>query len=227
MAAPLSVIIPTLNAAAELPETSAALLSGATEGLIRELVISDGGSTDETRLIARELGARWVEGTPGRGGQIARGVGAASSPWLLILHADTHLSPGWTDAAIAHMNDVSDRAGYFRLRFRTEGIAPRLVAVGANLRSRFLGLPYGDQGLLISRECLDQIGGVPDIPLMEDVALARRLRGRLQLLPAEAMTSAKRYETDGWVWRSLKNIGTLIRYLLGADPEKLVRRYEK
>lgn len=227
MPAPLSVVIPTLNAADCLPDTANALLPGATEGVIREVVISDGGSTDATRQVARDLGALWVEGPAGRGGQIARGVAAASAEWLLILHADTHLSGGWTEATLGHMNARPGRAGFFRLRFRASGLAPRFVAGGANLRARLLGLPYGDQGLLISRALLDQVGGVPELPLMEDVALADRLRGRLDPLDAEAITSAERYLRDGWMRRVTRNLGTLMRYRLGIPPERLVRRYGK
>lgn len=227
MLAPLSVIIPTLNAAPVLPTTADALLSGATKGLIREVVISDGGSTDDTGSIARELGALWIEGPAGRGGQIMRGVKASSAEWLLILHADTHLSEGWTESALRHMNADPERAGYFRLRFRTTGPTQRLVAGGANLRARVLDLPYGDQGLLISRNLLEKIGGFPDLPLMEDVALADRLRGRLTRLDADALTSAERYLHDGWARRVAKNLGILIRYRLGTPPDQLVRRYEK
>jgi len=227
MPAPLSVIIPTLNAAPALGATAEALLSGATEGLIRELVISDGGSTDETALVARDLGALWITGEKGRGGQIARGIAAASAEWLMILHADTHLSDGWTEPARAHMNAHPDRAGYFRLRFRATGPAPRLVETGANLRSRLIGLPYGDQGLLIHRDLLTRIGGYPEIPLMEDVALARALKGYLRELPATARTSARRYEQDGWSRRVTRNLGTLLRYRLGTPPEALLDRYDR
>ena len=227
MPAPLSVVIPTLNAAEALPETAEALLSGATEGLIRDLVITDGGSEDETLLVAKELGGTWIEGPPGRGGQIARGVDASSAPWLLILHADTHLSDGWTVAALDHMNTHPDQAGYFRLAFRAEGLAPRLVAGAANLRSRVMHLPYGDQGLLISRALLAEIGGFPEIPLMEDVALADKLKGRFRRLDTEARTSADRYRRDGWLRRAAGNLGTLLRYRLGTEPEELRQRYEK
>ena len=226
MPAPLSVVIPTLNAAEALPATAEALLEGVTSGLISDLVISDGGSTDTTRQVAHELGALWVVGPPGRGGQLGRGVAACSGDWLLLLHADTHLSPGWAEKAYAHIQAHPDKAGWFRLRFRATGLAPALVAKGANLRSRHLGLPYGDQGLLIARNLLDRIGGIPDLPLMEDVALARALRGRLREIDAEALTSAARYDRDGWTRRVLANLGTLARYRLGADPATLKRRYE-
>ena len=227
MPAPLAVIIPTLNAAHALPGTADALLSGATEGLIRDLVITDGGSTDATGEAAKELGAIWVEGPAGRGGQIARGVAASYAPWVLILHADTHLSPGWPDAARAHMNNRPDMAGYFRLKFRAPGLVPHLVASGANLRARHLGLPYGDQGLLISRNTLAEIGGVPDLPLMEDVALADRLKGRMAELKGVAHTSAERDQNDGWARRVLRNLGTLVRYRLGQETRDLAARYER
>ena len=227
MPARLSIVMPTLNAAAVLPATADALLEGVSSGLVRELVISDGGSTDETRAVARELGAHWVEGAPGRGGQLRRGVEAATGDWLLLLHADTHPAPDWAKAVYDHMTSRPDEAGWFRLRFRADGFAPRLVAGGANLRSRYLGLPYGDQGLLISRAQLEAVGGVPDLPLMEDVALARALKGKLRPLGVHVTTSAQRYETDGWVKRVAMNLGTLARYSLGADPTRLKLRYEK
>ena len=227
MPAPLSVIIPTLNAAHLLPETAEHLLAGATEGLIRELIISDGGSEDAVAGIAKELGAVLVEGPPGRGGQIARGVDAASAPWLFILHADTHLTENWTKAARDHIYTHPDKAGFFRLRFRAKGIAPRLMEFGANTRSRLLDLPYGDQGLLISRDLLTELGGYPDIPLMEDVAIAKLLKGRLRELEATAQTSAERYERDGWLRRALGNLGTIARYKLGSKPEDLAKGYNR
>ena len=227
MPAILSVVIPTLNAAADLPGTADALLEAVTDGLIGELIISDGGSNDTTKDVAKELGAHWIAGPPGRGGQIARGVDAARFDWLLILHADTHLSPGWRMAVRAHIKDHPDHAGWFRLRFRATGLAPRIVEGGANLRSRWLGLPYGDQGLLVHRDVLARAGGMPDVPLMEDVVLARQLKNKLRGLSATAETSAKRYLQDGWVRRITRNLGTLLRFKLGASPEQLVKRYNR
>lgn len=225
MSAPISVIIPTLDAAMALPETTEALLEGVTSGLVRELVISDGGSRDGIDVVARGLGAVLVSGSPGRGGQIARGIATAKGPWLLLLHADTHLAPGWAQAAHAHIAGHPGKAGWFRLRFRAEGLAPRLVEAGANLRARYLGLSYGDQGLLVSRDLLESVGGFPQLPLMEDVALARKLRHRLRPLGATALTSADRYLRDGWARRVLMNLSTLTRFYLGASPALLARQY--
>ncbi|MGI3183702.1 TIGR04283 family arsenosugar biosynthesis glycosyltransferase [Nioella aestuarii] len=225
MPAPLSIVIPTLNAAPLLAASTASLMEGVEMGLVRELVLSDGGSTDETAKAAKELGAVWVSGPASRGGQLARGAKAASAPWLLFLHADTWLAPGWAEVALTHMNASPDMAATFRLAFRSEAGAARRVAAWANWRTRMLGLPYGDQGLLISHELYDQVGGHPDQPLMEDVALAKALKGRLAVLPVEARTSAIRYETEGWIKRGGRNLFTLLRYRMGADPAQLAKRY--
>jgi len=225
MRAPISIIIPTLNAGSELPGTLAALAEGLEAGLIRELILSDGGSVDATPALADQAGAVLIAGAAGRGGQLARGADAAQGAWLLFLHADTHPGPGWAQAVLRHMRADAGAAGYFRLRFRANGPAPWLFAGWANLRARYLGLPYGDQGLLIARALYDEVGGFADIPLMEDVAIARALSGRLRRLNATAETSAARYRAQGWLRRGSRNLITLARYLMGADPDRLARFY--
>lgn len=225
MPAPLSIVIPTLNAAQELPDTLHCLMEGVSSGLIAALVISDGGSDDATLTIAEAAGATVVHGKAGRGGQLRRGAEAATGRWLLFLHADLHLSPSWSGVVETHIVQAA-RAGVFRLRFRAEGALPALVAGWANARSR-LGLPYGDQGLLISRETYDQIGGYPDIPLMEDVAMARKLRGRIALLPGYSSTSAERYRSEGWLLRGTRNLWLLAQFLAGVSPDHLYRKYHQ
>lgn len=225
MRAPLSVVIPTLNAADALPSCLLSLMEGVETGLIRELVVSDGGSDDETPRMAEEAGAVLVTGAASRGAQLRRGVAATSGEWLLVLHADSVLQPGWSEAVSAHLAQREGQAAYFRLRFDTGGGAAYWVALWADLRARILGLPYGDQGLLIRRTLYDAVGGYPDIALMEDVALVRKLKGRLSRLPVSITTSAGKYQRDGWMRRGARNLSLLIRYLLGADPEKLARRY--
>jgi hypothetical protein len=115
----------------------------------------------------------------------------------------------------------------FRLAFDATGVMPRMVAGWANLRSRVLGLPYGDQALLIARADYEAVGGFADIPLMEDVAIARALKGRIALLPLAVTTSAARYQREGWLWRGARNLWTLIRYLCGADPVRLAEAYRR
>ena len=224
MRAPISVVIPTLNAARSLPGCAAALMEGLDAGLIRELIVSDGGSTDTTPEIAEEIGAEVVTGPPSRGGQIGRGCALAKADWLLILHADTQLDPGWAAVVADHLR--TGAPGHFRLAYDATGTGPAITAAWANLRARLFRLPYGDQGLLIRAEDLRAAGGVPDIPLMEDVALVRRL-ARLAALPATARTSFARYAAEGWLQRGSRNLILLLRYLCGTDPNVLAQAYRR
>lgn len=221
----ISVVIPTLNAERSLAPCLAALGEAVLEPLLTEVIFADGGSADDTREIAEATGARFVEAPKGRGPQLRAGAEAARGEWLLFLHADTALSEGWTAAARRHIAAGGAKAGWFRLSFDAPGAAPRLVAAWANLRSR-LGLPYGDQGLLIHRALYRTVGGHPPVPLMEDVALARALgRARLAPLGATAVTSADKYRRNGWMRQGARNLTTLARYGLGASPEALARSY--
>ena len=225
MRAPITIVIPTLNAAATLPGCLSALVEGLEAGLIREVIVSDAGSADGTCELAEAWGAEVVTGPPSRGGQLARGCAAARGEWLFILHADTQLAPGWSAAAAAHLAQP-EAAGWCHLRFDAGGVPARLVAGWANFRSR-LGLPYGDQGLLLARALYDAVGGYPDQPLMEDVALARALRGQLRPLGAVAITSAEKYRREGWLRRGGRNLWTLARYAAGGSPEALAARYRR
>ncbi|MDP5216877.1 TIGR04283 family arsenosugar biosynthesis glycosyltransferase [Ruegeria sp. 2205SS24-7] len=225
MAAKISIVIPTLNAGDSLPTCLEALIEGLTTGLIRELIVTDGGSQDVTCAIADEAGAHLVSGPASRGGQLRRGCAEARADWLLVLHADTVLERGWSQVVGEHI-EGSGQGAYFRLAFRAGGFAPAWVAGWANLRSRLFGLPYGDQGLLVRRAVYERVGGYPDQPLMEDVALVRALP-RLTGLPVRATTSAKRYAKAGWLRRGARNLWTLTRYFAGADPQKLAESYRR
>lgn len=225
--APISVVIPTLNAADALAPCLGALGEGLNAGLIREVIITDGGSSDGTLSLAEQAGAVVVQGPASRGGQLRRGCAAAQGDWLLIVHADSWFDEGWTEEVLGHLATGQDKAGYFQLRFRAQGFAPRVVERWANLRSKLFGLPYGDQGLLIRRDVYSEIGGYADIPLMEDVLIAQSLKRKLLPLSAIITTSAERYQRDGWVRRSLRNGWTLLRFKLGVDPETLRRGYNR
>ncbi len=222
----LSVVIPTLNAQARLPGCLGALRGARAAGVVDQVIVADGGSTDATRDIAREFGAIVIDAAPGRGSQLSAGAAAASGGWLLFLHADTRLAPGWERALGAHLADGAARhtAAAFRLAFDEVSDGADRVARLANWRARRLGLPYGDQGLVIGRGLYDQIGGYRALALMEDVDLVRRLgRRRIRLLNAVAVTSAARYRRDGWWARPARNLGVLALYLLGV-PLRAVRR---
>ncbi|MEE4188745.1 MAG: glycosyl transferase, partial [Roseobacter sp.] len=142
--------------------------------------------------------------------------------WLLVLHADTRLEFGWVGPAIHHLNTA--QAGWFKLSFDDRSILGSCVAGWANLRSRF-GLPYGDQGLLIPADLYDRVGGYPNQPLMEDVALALALKGHLRRIDANAVTSASRYRRQGWLRRGARNLWTLCRYFGGVSPQRLADTY--
>ena len=216
----ISVVIPTLNAAATLGPCVAAVREA------DEILVVDGGSGDGTPAIAGRHGARLLASAPGRGVQLAAGASAAAGDWLLFLHADTRLAPGWRAAADRHIARRPGRAACFRLRLDAGEWQARLVEAGVALRVRLFALPYGDQGLLIPRRLHDAIGGYRPLPLMEDVDLARRIgRGRLERLEVDATTSAERWRRDGWLRRSLRNLLCLGLYRSGMSADRVARLY--
>ena len=222
MTADIDVVIPTLNAARTLAPTLDSL-SG-DHGLRLSITVCDGGSRDDTTTIAGQAGATVVTTEAGRGRQLADGAAAGRAPWLLFLHADTVLSKEWAAAARQFM--VRPRAGYFRLRFSSADPRARRLERLVAWRCRTFGLPYGDQGLLIERGFYRQTGGFRSLPLMEDVDLVRRIgRRNLFALDADAITSAERYERDGWLARPMRNLGCLALYFAGLSPNLIRRLY--
>jgi len=227
MPAPLSVIVPTLNSGADLQLCLNSLMPGLETGLIREVLVVDGGSEDATLAIAERTGATIVRTeTAGRSVQLRAGADRARGQWLLFLHSDTALSRDWADRVLAHIQAGIDQAAVFKLVFRSDAQMARTVANRANRRARTLGLPYGDQGLLISRPLYNEIGGYADTSFLEDVLIVRAIgKSRLTILRAEAHTSAAKYERDGWRKRSWRNAWIITRFLLGAAPDKLAKAY--
>jgi rSAM/selenodomain-associated transferase 2 len=218
----ISAIIPTLDAAAELPGLLAALAGGP----VAETIVTDGGSGDGTAKLAREEGALLVESPRGRGTQLAAGAGAARGEWLLFVHADCRPALGWQRAVCDFTAAWPDKAGYFVLALDDCAPGARRVERLAAWRCRWLGLPYGDQGLLISRVLYDAVGGYAAIPLMEDVDLARRLgRARLRPVGATMLASARRYRRDGYWRRPLRNLCCLALYFAGVPPRVISRLY--
>jgi rSAM/selenodomain-associated transferase 2 len=217
----LSVVIPTLNAAQTLAATIATVHAAAAE-----VVVADGGSGDATVAIARRLGARVVAAAPGRGVQLAAGCAAAAHDWLLLLHADTRLNEAWGAAARVHMQTYPGRAAYFSFALDSGDARARRLERLVAWRCRVFALPYGDQGLLLHRNLLRAIGGVRPLPLMEDVDLVRRLgAGRLTAIAVAALTSAEKWQQEGWGRRSLRNLLCLLLYFVGLPPRLIARLY--
>jgi len=222
----IDIVVPTLNAAATLGATVRCLQRARDSGLVGQVTIVEGGSTDTTPDLARAFGARLVTSERGRGRQLAQGAAASTAPWLLFLHADTRLLPGWEHEIAAFIGQGDDRAAVFRLRLDDCATVARLLERFVAWRTRFLGLPYGDQGLLISRHLYDTVGGFRDLPLMEDVDLVRRLgRRRIVLLDSVAETSAVRYRKRGYLARAASNLVLLSLYFCGVPPRVLARLY--
>lgn len=228
----ISVVIPTLNAEAGLAPTLGALIPATVEGLVREVVVADGGSTDRTLEIADAAGAAIVRCEAGRGKQLMAGADKARFPWLLFLHADTTLEPGWHDEARTYIEAVDSRrrppaAAAFRFALDDTGTAPRLIETGVSLRCALFRLPYGDQGLLIPAHLFREIGGYRPMPLMEDVDIIRRLgRRRIVLLRSRAITSAARYHRDGYGRRVVRNLSCLALYFMWVPVDRIARHYQ-
>ena len=217
----LSVVIPALNEAERLPATLASVRR--EEGV--EFIVADGGSRDATTSVAAAHGARVIRTPPGRGRQMNAGAVESRGVRLLFLHADTRLPPDY----LRQVDQVLDRedtaAGAFHLAFDRPGPQLRLIAAGANLRSRLFALPYGDQALFMNRTVFEEVGGFPEKLIMEDYELVRRLRrhGQVRLAPGSVITSARRCMREG-PWRIvLKHQAIIIGWRLGVDARRLVR----
>jgi rSAM/selenodomain-associated transferase 2 len=195
---------------------------------VRQIVVVDGGSTDDTVAVARAAGATVILAARGRGTQLAAGAAIAMGRWLLFLHADCVLEAGWACAVGRFIDQprAEGRAGYFDLALDDPTPAARRLERIVAWRCRRLALPYGDQGLLISRALYDAVGGFAPLPLMEDVDLARRLgRGRLSRIDARCLASARRYRRGGYLRRPLRNLFCLSLYFARVAPERIARLY--
>jgi rSAM/selenodomain-associated transferase 2 len=221
----ISVIIPTLNEERVLPATLARLTG--EDGC--EVIVSDGGSSDATGDIAKEYGCLLACGSPGRGRQMNAGAALARGRILLFLHADTKLPVNFTNKVENALLVHGVVGGAFSLEIAGKRGSLIAIAYFANLRSRLLQLPYGDQALFTEARTFHSLGGFPEMPIMEDAVFVRRLGrlGRILILPEAAITSARRWEHLGVVRTTLINQLILIGYGCGVPATTLVGWYRR
>ena len=221
----ISVIMPTLNEAGHI---GAALASvPARSGL--ETIVVDGGSTDETVRLARETGARVYRTPASKAGQMNAGAALARGVILLFLHADTRLPPGFADQIRRVLARPGVAAGAFRLGIDAPGKRLRFIERVANLRSRFLQMPYGDQAIFTAAKTFAAVGGYPQQPIMEDFELVRRLlrRGKIAIAPSRVSTSPRRWVNRGVLKTWLVNQAIVCAYQAGISPESLSCWYRR
>jgi rSAM/selenodomain-associated transferase 2 len=221
----LSIVVPTLDEAAGIGTHLAALAPLRDRGC--EVVVVDGGSRDRTVELARPLADLVISAPRGRGTQLNAGARAARGEVLLFLHADTRLPPGAVEAIRAALLD--SRHGWGRFDVEIAGRHPllRVVARFIGWRSRLSGIATGDQAIFVRRSRFEGVGGFPEIPLMEDVALSTALRrgGRPACLRLRVATSGRRWEARGVVRTILLMWWLRLQFWLGRDAAALARRY--
>ena len=220
----LSAVIPTLDEAVHISRTLEALSPLRRQGL--EIVVADGGSNDGTPEIAHPLADAVVKCPVGRARQMNAGASWSRGEVIWFLHADT--SP--PENALQHIQRaVQDGAdwGWFDIRLSGYDPALRVIERCMNVRARLSGVATGDQGLFVRRSVFRAIGGFPDIALMEDVAISKRLRSSAlrKIISAPLITSSRRWERDGVLRTVLLMWRLRLAYFLGVDPDELVGRY--
>jgi rSAM/selenodomain-associated transferase 2 len=221
----LAVVVPSFNEAARLPLLLADLAAGPAD-VMAELVVVDGGSRDGTPQLARLGGAQVMHAQASRGWQLQRGVAATTAPWLLLLHADARLQPGWSEALRRAMA-APEAVWAFDLAVEGPGVALRLLEWAVRLRSQLRRLPYGDQGLLLPRALLERAGGIPPLPLMEDLLLIQRLQrlAPIRRLGCPLQVNGRRWQRHGVLGTAWRNARLRQAWRRGISPQHLAHRY--
>jgi rSAM/selenodomain-associated transferase 2 len=220
----VSIVVPALNEASRIEHCLQRLRSDFPDC---DLVVVDGGSTDGTLDLAGRY-ARTLRSAAGRATQMNAGAAATTSEILWFIHADCRVPVDALDLLRRALLDPGVVGGGLQLRFDQRSLGLDYLAASSNLRARRLHWIFGDQAMFVRRDVFDSVGGFPQIPLMEDLEMSRMLRrrGRLEVLPTTVTASARRLVDQG-VWRMTVLMQLLkVQYLLGADPERIRRRYE-
>ena len=221
----ISVIIPVLNDAEALD-----LALGSTQDYTGvECIVVDGGSSDESAEVAQSRGVKVLHSPPGRARQMNAGAEVAEGRFLLFLHADTRLPEGFDGHVRRILTGSGTAAGAFQLQIDAPSARLRLIEKAANWRSRYLQMPYGDQAIFLRKELFREMGGFPDLPIMEDFQLIRRLQGegRIVIAPAAVVTSARRWKKLGALRTTLLNQLMILGFYLGLEPARLARWYRR
>jgi len=223
----ISVVIPTLNSAATLAATLESLIPAAVQGLVREVVIVDGGSGDATLTIADGFGAVTIAGGPMRANRLTAGAQQARFSWLLFIDPDCVLDHGWDREVGQHISKIEDgdrppSAAVFRYGLDDIGFEPRATEMLARWSSAIFGLSHAEQGLLIPRTLYTEVGGFKPYPMLEDIDLTRRIgRRRLMRLRATALTSAARHRQQGYINRAMRYYGSIGLYALNVPMNRI------
>lgn len=212
------MVIPAVD---EAQHITGAVVSARVPGV--DLVVVDGESCDGTPERAALAGARVLVGERGRARQLQRGVETTRGEVVLFLHADCRLSAGWPDAVREALADAGVAGGAFSLRFDEPEAGFRLLEWGVRLRVACFGLPYGDQAIFVRRSVLDAIGGIPDVPFMEDLDLVQAIksRGRLRVLPLPVTTSGRRYRRAGFARTVGRHLAALLLWRAGVERARI------
>ena len=220
----ISIIIPTLNEEANIQVA----IERAWRAGGDEVIVVDGASTDQTPEICKSAKCHFISGPRGRGPQLNAGASAAKSDFLLFLHADNWLAQSGCDQIRERISiEPSTQFGAFEQRIENARRIYRWIEFGNKLRVQWRGLIYGDQALFVRKSLFEQVGGFPDIVIMEDLEFSRSLKehGRPAILPGPTIVDARRWERQGVVRQTLKNWWLSSLYLLGASPEWVRKRY--
>ena len=219
----ISVIIPTLN---ESDNIESVIENAGNEDA--EIIVVDGGSTDDTVKRADAAGARVERSGKGRAVQQNQGAEIARGNVLLFLHADTRLPAGYVHQIFETLMDPEVLLGAFLFKTDMETPAMRLIEYAANIRSRYLKLPYGDQGFFLRKSTFEEVGGFPEVAMAEDLFLARLLgkQGKVEIVPAPVVTSARRWRSRGIFQTTLINYIIAVGCYMGIPHHRLAALYE-
>ncbi len=219
----ISVVVPALNEASVI----AMSLTNIRDQNPHELIVVDGGSTDDTRAIAAQFADRVIDSARGRANQMNEGAAVATGDAFVFVHADCTLEAGALNDAVRWLQKPWVAAGCFQMCVPTPGFGYRCIAAAASARVRLVGIPYGDQGLFLKRETFDTVGGFPPARFLEDVLIGQRLRrlGRVVVSPRRIFVSDRRWQKVGLVRQTARNWAITAFAAMGVSPDRLARYY--